>query len=344
MKDVKFVGLDVHKKTIQISCMTEKGTELGNGSIPNTPEGIVKAMKDIPKDAKLFMESSSVWKAAFFKMRKLGFDVTLTNPYLNRVIAESKKKTDKVDAFTLADMGRGGYLAACHVPSDANMQNRNLVRHRQKLTHTRTSMKNSIHAILLQSHVRPEGTPFSQGWIRQVRELGDPRISAFLQVIDVVNVQIALANEKIRDAVKQSPDAQIIKTMPGIGDYSALVLASEIDDINRFVRAPKLCAYAGIVPSVRSSGDAVHYGPITHRGSSILRWVLTECVHSHVYNAPDSDISIFYKRLKKKRGMAKAAVAAAAKMLKMIYWMLKEKRAFVRNYGQDVSCGKHSGG
>lgn len=343
MKDVKFVGLDVHKKTIQISCMTESGMELGNGSIPNTPESIIKAMKGIPKDAKLFMESS-VWKAAFVKMRELGFDVTLTNPFLNRVIAESKKKTDKVDAFTLVDMGRGGYLAACHVPSDVNMKNRDRVRHRQKLTHTCTSMKNSIHAILLQSHVRPKGTSFSQGWIRQVRELENPRINAFLEVIKTVDLQIARVNGEIRDAVKQSLDAQIIKTMPGIGDYSALVLASEIDDIDRLVRATKLCAYAGIVPSVRSSGDAVHYGPITHRGSSILRWVLTECVHSHVHNAPNSDISIFYNRLKKKRGMAKATVAAAAKMLKMIYWMLKENRAFVENYGQDVSCGKHSGG
>ena len=345
MMDVKFVGLDVHKKTIQICCMTEGGSEIGNGSIPNTPEAIGKAMKDIPKDAQVFLESSSVWKATFFYIRdKLGLDVKLTNPYLNRVIAESKKKTDKVDAFTLADMGRGGYLATCHVPSEANMKNRDLVRHRQKLTQTRTAMKNSIHAILLQSHVRPKGTPFSEGWIRQVKALENYRINAFLELIDSLNLQIARMNGRIRDAVKQSPAAQIIKTIPGIGDYSALVIDSEIDDVGRFVRAAKLCAYAGMVPSVRSSGDAVHYGPITHRGSSILRWVLTECLHAHLRYAPDSDISIFYKRLAQKRGMAKAAVAAAAKMLKMIYWMLRENRAFVQNYGQELSCGKQAGG
>ena len=66
-------------------------------------------MGGIPKDAQVFIESSSVWKAAFFLIRdELGSGVHLTNPYMNRVIAESKKKTDKVDAFTLADMGRGG--------------------------------------------------------------------------------------------------------------------------------------------------------------------------------------------------------------------------------------------
>ena len=72
--------------------------------------------------------------------------------------------------------------------------------------------------------------------------------------------------------------------------------------------------------------------------------MLTECLHAHLRYAPDSDISIFYKRLAQKRGMAKAAVAAAAKMLKMIYWMLRENRAFVPNYGQELSCGKQAGG
>ena len=122
------------------------------------------------------------------------------------------------------------------------------------------------------------------------------------------------------------------------------MLDSEIDDIGRFVRAAKLCAYSGLVPSVRSSGDTVHYGPITHRGSPIMRWVLTECVHSHVRYAPRSDVSVFYKRLAKKRGPAKAVVAAASMMLKVVYWMLRENRAFVQNYGQEVSCGELTGG
>lgn len=136
---------------------------------------------------------------------------------------------------------------------------------------------------------------------RQVRELEDPRISAFLQVIDVVNVQIALANGQIRDAVKQSSDAQIIKTMPGIGDYSALVPASEIDDIDRFVRAPKLRAYAGIVPSVRSSGAAVHYGPITHRGRSCCAGCLPSACISTCTTSPTPTSRYSTSALRKKK-------------------------------------------
>ncbi|MDI1495689.1 MAG: hypothetical protein K8823_997 [Cenarchaeum symbiont of Oopsacas minuta] len=61
----------------------------------------------------------------------------------------------------------------------------------------------------------------------------------------------------------------------------------------------------------------------------MLRWVLVESIHSHVLHAPKL---IFYKRLAKKRGNSKAVVAAAAKMLKVIYWLLKDGRNFEQNY------------
>ncbi len=60
----------------------------------------------------MIIESSSIWKAPFFQLRdKMGFDVILSNPYVNRLIAQSKKKTDKIDAKILADLDRGDYLA-----------------------------------------------------------------------------------------------------------------------------------------------------------------------------------------------------------------------------------------
>ncbi|MDI1496303.1 MAG: Transposase [Cenarchaeum symbiont of Oopsacas minuta] len=111
-----------------------------------------------------------------------------------------------------------------------------------------------------------------------------------------------------------------------------MTIASEIDSIERFSDPEKLKSYAGLVPSVRNSADVVHHGHITKRGSRMLRWVLVESIHSHVLHAPKSDIAIFYKRLAKKRGNSKAVVAAAAKMLKVIYWLLKDGRDFEQNY------------
>ncbi|MEO9308674.1 MAG: transposase, partial [Nitrososphaera sp.] len=98
-------------------------------------------------------------------------------------------------------------------------------------------------------------------------------------------------------------------------------------DINRFADSHHLCSYAGLVPSVHSSGGTTHYGKITKSGSRHLRWILTECVHAHV-RYEKSNLSRFYEKIAKKKGKAKATVATASKMLRVIYWMLKEDREY----------------
>ena len=112
-----YVGLDLHKKTIQIAAVDDSGTELMNKKIRNTREALAGETSKIPSNSKYVIESSSVWEEVYRHMRNdLGLDVVLSDPYKTRLIAESKKKTDKVDALILADMLRGGYIAECYVP------------------------------------------------------------------------------------------------------------------------------------------------------------------------------------------------------------------------------------
>ncbi len=329
-----YVGMDLHKKTVQISVMDDRGIEISNTSVQNSRKTLEASLRKIPPDAKYVLESSSVWRETYRLMTEdMGLDVILSNPYRTKIIAESKKKTDKVDARVLADMLRGGYIAECHVPGKQAMAEKDLVRYRTTMVRSRTLMKNKIHGILLQGSVKPVGAPFTIGWTARVRSLNDYRIDGYLAVIDFLKDRIVMADARISDAVKKNPDAMLINTIPGVGNYSALVIASCIDGIDRFIRSEKLSAYAGLVPSVRSSGETAHYGRITRRGDPLLRWIMTECIHSHAKYAKDSDVTKFYRRLAKKRGTSKAAVAAASKMLRVIYWMLKEKRGFVTNYG-----------
>ena len=149
LKKTAFVGLDVHKKTIRISMMDRDGNELVNCSIPNTEKNVAAALSGLPKKVKIVMESSSVWKALYFQLRDtMGYDVILSNPYRTKLIAESKQKTDKVDARVLADMRRGGYIAECHIPSKQRMSGRDLVRYRKNIVLHRTDLKTLICQML----------------------------------------------------------------------------------------------------------------------------------------------------------------------------------------------------
>ncbi len=308
---------------------------LSNTRVDNNDDEIRETFAKIPKNAKCVMESSSVWYGLFrFISDSLKRDVILSNPFETKAIATSKKKTDKVDAQILADLLRGGYISACYVPSGKTVQNRQLTRHRAKTIQSRTVLKNQIHAILLQNRIQVNGDPFSRPWISRVRDLDNFRINDKLSIIDSINDRIVGIDMRIKSAVADNPDAVLLQTIPGFGSYTALTMASEIDGVDRFADSHKLCAYAGLVPSVRNSADTVHYGRITKRGSSMMRWLLVESVHSHVrYASSDSPISVFYRRTARKRGMSKATVAAASKLLRISYWMLKKRMAFKQCIG-----------
>ncbi|MHB1868050.1 MAG: transposase [Nitrososphaerales archaeon] len=115
-------------------------------------------------------------------------------------------------------------------------------------------------------------------------------------------------------------------TVPGISYYGALLISSEIADINRFPDPEHLCSYAKLAPGTHQSGDT-QYQKADRRGNHMLNWILIQCTHIHVLNC-DSSVTKHYNRIKETRGNKIAIVAAARKLTKAIYIMLREERAF----------------
>ena len=127
--DMVYIGLDLHKKTIQIAAVDDSGTELMNKKIQNAREALAGEISKIPSNSKYVIESLSVWEEVYRHRRnELGLGMVLSDPYKTRPIAESKK-ADKVDALMLADMLRGGYIAECYVPEGRTADERKLVRY-----------------------------------------------------------------------------------------------------------------------------------------------------------------------------------------------------------------------
>jgi transposase len=147
-------------------------------------------------------------------------------------------------------------------------------------------------------------------------------------VIKSLSEQINAVSKTIRKEATEDESTKLLKTIPGIGYYSALLIMSEIGDINRFPDSHHLCSYAGLTPSTHSSGGTTYHGAITRAGSEYLRWILTECTKTHVRTQKESDLTRFYLELAKRRGKSKAIVASASKLLRIAFWVLKEKRPY----------------
>jgi transposase len=145
----------------------------------------------------------------------------------------------------------------------------------------------------------------------------DYRINSCLSVIKSLNDEVNTVLTRILLLAKADENTKLLMTISGIGYYSALLIVSEIGEINRFPDSYHLCSYAGLVLSTHNSGRVTHYGSsITKAGSKYLRWIMLECVHAHIRTEKDSNIAHFYYRIAKKKGNSEAAVSAAAKLLK----------------------------
>jgi len=122
----------------------------------------------------------------------------------------------------------------------------------------------------------------------------------------------------------------VLYTIPGVGEYSALAISSEIGDISGFENAAALSAYAGLVPRIRQSGDREWKGRITN-GNVYLKTILVECVQVHIKLCPRSFITCAYRRILMRRGHNKAKIAAARRLLELIYYMLKRNETYMTN-------------
>lgn len=321
---MRYVGLDVHKEFCQASILNEKGFEEDNLRFPTTRRGL-ESFLDRFEDASFVLESTGIWEFVYEIIEEKGYSVKLAHPLKVRAIAEASVKTDKVDARTLAKLLRLDMVPESYVPSREIRDLRRLTRLRSYLTQTNTGLKNRTHAELLSRGIRrPDDlvTPFTQKSNAWMRSLDIPGVDVQLNMVEAVQGQIALVNEMIRKEFDRREEVRNLTSIPGIGIYSALVIFAEIGDVRRFPDPEHLCSYAGLTPTVSQSASSVHYGGISKEGSKQLRWIPTEAVHSHRRFEPASNLSRFYDKIAKKRGKQKAAMAAARKLLHVIYWMM----------------------
>jgi transposase len=123
-----------------------------------------------------------------------------------------------------------------------------------------------------------------------------------------------------------------IQALNGVGRITAAIMVAEIGDVSRFPDARHLCSWAGLTPTHRESDTKVHRGHITKQGSTLVRWAAIEAVARYHGGAP---IAPAFMRIAKRRGVMIARVAAARKLLSLIFYRLRdgEIRCLARETG-----------
>jgi transposase len=329
---MNYVGVDLHKKSITVCVVDEKIAVKARKTLSCCePEKIVEFFRSL-KPFKVAVEATASYQWFVDLIQPLAEKVELANPNKLRVIAESIKKTDRLDAQTIAEFLARDQIPQSYQPTPRVRQHRMLVRHRKYLKEQMTAIRNKIRRLF--SDYNADRTDLfsancGRSYIKEVSFSETDRfvVTQLWDEYEYFDKQVDQLGDQIKKFVKKAPQKEaearkLLKTIPGVGTVTTEVVLSELGDIKRFKNSKKVCAYSGLVPKVRQTGgkQSKELG-ITKQGSSILRWALVEASWRLVRISPKWER--FYERLSKRKGGKRAIVAVARKLLSVIYAVLK---------------------
>jgi transposase len=336
---MKYLGIDFHKNYSLFALMDQEGNILTKRKVNNTREEYKNILKPY-NNIKAVVEACRSWGVCVDLIEDLVEEVVLAHPYKTRAIAEARIKTDSIDAETLGHLLRSDFIAEAYLRDKNNRGKQRVLRNRCFLIKLRTQIKNRIHSVIdMQREEIREGAKvfsdlFGKGgreWLMSI-ELPEPDgviMKQLLGMYGYINETIKQSEQLVKEIMKNDEDCKLLKSIPGIGDFFSVLVKVEVGDINRFRNASKLCSYAGLVPSTYASGGKVWNGRITKNGNKWLRTAMVEAVIPAI--SSNMELKRYYERIKYNKGAKAAKVAAARRLLCIVYRVLKEKDTFKLN-------------
>jgi transposase len=335
---MKYVGVDLHKHSITVCVMSQAGNRrevLDQRRFPTSDTESIRAFLARQGEFEVVVEATTGYEWFLELARPLAARAVLAHPRKLRVIAETKRKTDKLDARTLAEFLALGLIPEAYRPTAREREHRVLVRHRHYLQKRITGVKNKVRH-LLAVHNADLKNPFSRAGQAQLAELKLPAADRFAieQLLDEFahhRRQLRQMDQRLAEFAESAPLAEreareILESVPNVGPVTVDVVLSEVGDVRRFRSIKRLASYAGLAPGIRQSAGKKHQLGITKEGSRLLRWAMVQMAWRMVGKSRRWGLD--YLRLKQRMGAKKAIVAIARRLLCMIGSMLRSGQKY----------------
>lgn len=260
--------------------------------------------------------------------REMGHEVFLSHPKQTKAIASARLKSDKVDALMLAKLLQADLLPVVWIPGEKERYMRELLSHRARVVRARTAVINELHALYAKRNVEVPRMIWHRArplpWRMEALSGYAPRIvQENVEHLKLVNEQIRGLDKKLSELAKADPQARRLMTHPGVGPVTAVAVSSWVGDIQRFSNAKKLVSYFGLAPRVRQSAERERHGHITKEGNRMVRSFLLQAALSAIRHG-GGPARRHYLGVLRRRGKPIARIAAANKLLGVMFRMMKE--------------------
>ena len=321
------IGCDYHSRFQQIAMLDPTTGEVTERRLEHENGEAEKFYASLPGPARVGVEATM--NAQWFErlLQQHQHELWIGDAAEIRAARVRKQKTDSRDAEHILDLLRTNRFPRIWVPSRAERDLRQMLRHRQKLVHFRTSVKNQLHALAMGQGLCRRKKLWAKAGRQELESLAlDPwascRREGLLQLLDQLDPWIKKLDEVvIEEAEKRAATRELMKQV-GVGPVTALAFVLTIGPVNRFANSKKVVSYLGLNPSEESSGGRQRLGAISKQGNPMMRYLLIEAAQTA--SRLDPELRRAYQRLKFRRGGAVAKVAIARKLTVRLYWKLRQ--------------------
>jgi transposase len=334
------IAFDSHKRYTICSVEDRSGRILEESRIEHNRGQIREFLAGFTAGSPVAVETIGNWYWIVDEIEEAGMKPLLVHARKAKMMIGCINKTDKLDVRGLNRLQRTGTLPGVWIPTKEIRDKRDLARARMYLVDQRTCLKNRVHATLAKYALELRGVSDAFGkrsrilLDNQVKQL--PQYTRFsterqLEQIDVLNSQVELLSQKMKEVFDETEEVRLLRTMPGIGFLLSIVISLEVGDVTRFPTPQKLASYSGTTPRVHASGGKVRYGNLRPDVNRYLKWAFVEAANTISMNKkhwPQRHAVWLYNKIRNRKGHCKAIGAVARHLAEATYWILKRKESY----------------
>jgi len=324
-----FIGLDAHKKTIQVALLTPGSRVHVEWEVQNEPAAVRRLAKRLLREGtgrvRACYEAGPCGYALQRQLQEAGVDCQVIAPSLIPIKPGEHIKTDRRDARKLAELLRADLLTEVHPPTPEEESIRDLCRAREDAKEDQLRSRHRLVKMLLRRGIlwppgRNSWTQAHREWLRGLvfeRESDRAVFDDYLLALEQVEERVRTLEAKLESISQAEPYREPVawlRCFRGIDTVTAMTIVAELHDFRRFTSPRGLMSYLGLVPKEHSSGESRRRGSITKAGNNHVRRVLIETAwhYRHPY-------AIGAALRKRREGQPAKVVAIADKAGQRLY-------------------------